>query len=399
MRATPALKRGSARARRLPSEFAAPLVVWAIVVMGLVTVTTSNRFDPFQALTWARWDSGQYKVIAAYGYDDVVPCPPSSGYGPGTWCGDAGWFPAYPRLVRAVYELGSPVLKVDQPAQHRLGGAAVAVSWLFALGTLLLLWATFLRRNLDAAAIGCLLFAAYVPGQIYHYAVFPLSMLAFFTVLHLWFLDRRRWLAAGLAGAVAAATYPIGVMLVPISAIWIALILVDAPWRERARRVALASGITACGFIAVLVDMRVETGHWDAYFLIQAKYGHGLHNPAAVFVDAVRPVFHGSLLGTAKAPALQTLLVGLILGCVFLQAALRWRRLTALDGLLLVWAAFYSLFPLTQANVSLLRSQAALLPLALLVRHLPRPLLFLTVGALLWLSVPITELFLSGKLV
>src|SRR4051812_33067020 len=90
---------------RVSSASATPLVVWAIVIMGLLTITATNRYDPFQASTWTRWDSGHYEVIAWSGYDDVVPCASESGYGPGTWCGHAGWFPAYPRLVRVVHEL------------------------------------------------------------------------------------------------------------------------------------------------------------------------------------------------------------------------------------------------------------------------------------------------------
>jgi hypothetical protein len=365
----------------------------------LLIVVKANGYDPFQASTWARWDSGLYKHVAAYGYDDVVPCPPTSGYGPGDWCGNAGWFPAYPRLVRGVHELVWPVFQVNQPAQHRLGGTAVAVSWSFAVGTLVLLWTTFLRRELTTAALGALLFAAYVPGQIYHYAIFPISMLAFFTVLHLWLLQRQRWLAAGLAGAVAAATYPIGVMLIAVSALWIAFVLRDAPWLERARRVALASGLTVAGFVAVLVDMKLETGHWDAYFLIQEKYGHGFHLPVGTFRDAVRPVFEGSPVATGQAAALQTLVVGVIVASVFIHAGLRRRRLTSLDGLLLLWLSFYWAFPLTQHNVELVRSEATLVPLAVLVWRLPRPLLLLAVGTVVWLSVPIAQLFLDGKLV
>jgi len=380
------------------SAFAAPLVVWAVVVMGLLTIATSTGNDPLQASTWSRWDSGQYESIAWDGYSDVVPCGPGSGYGPGTWCGNDGWFPAYPRLVRAVHLALSPVVQVNQPGPHRLGAAGVIVSWGFALGTLLLLWGTFLQRSLTASAIGCLLYAAYAPGQIYHYAIFPLSMLAFFTVLHLWLLDRRRWLPAGLAGGVAAATYPLGVMLVPVSALWIAFVVRDVAWRERARRIALASGVTALGFLAVLLDMQVETGHWDAYFKIQAKYEHGFSFPLVVFRESVAPLFHGSLLGLARAPALQTLVLGVILACVFIHAAVRWRRLSSVDSLLLIWAAFYAVLPLTQKNLELVRSQAVLLPLALLVRHLPRPLLFLIVGAVLWLSVPIARLFFYNLL-
>jgi hypothetical protein len=365
-------------------------VVWTIVVLGLVLATTTNGYDPTVAATWSRWDSGHYLYIAQHGYD-LFPCPRmlnSATYQPGSWCGHAGWFPAYPWLVGAVHRLGFPVT-----------ATAVVVSWSFALSTLLLLWRTFLRDEAPLPAAGALLFAAFVPGQIYHYAIFPLSMLAFFTVLHLWLLREGRWLLAGLAGAVAAMTYPIGVLLAPMSALWIAFILRDASWGERLRRLAVASGLTAAGFVVVLIDMQLETGAWDAYFKIQAKYDHDLSNPLSEFRTAVDPALHGSLLGTEAVPALQTLFIGIVMGLAVMGAARRWRALTAIDGLLLLWAAFYFVLPLTQDNVSLYRSQATLLPLALVLLRLPPPLLFVLVGAALWLTVPMAQLFLTGKLI
>ena len=374
------------RARGLLRSFAPPLIVWAIVIAGLVTVSVTNGFNPARGATWARWDSTFYLSIAAHGYD-LVRCPARLHYSPGTFCGNAGWFPAYAWLIGAGHSFGLP-----------LDAAGVAISWLFGLGTLLLLWATFLGRRLCFAAVGCLLFAAFVPGQIYDYAIFPLSMLAFFTVLHLWLLDRRRWLLAGLAGAVAAMTYPIGVLLAPVSALWILFVVRDVPWVLRLRRVALSSVVTAAGFAVVLVDMELETGSWDAYFKVQAKYLHGFHDPASVFRLAVQPALHASWLAGNVAPAVETLFVGVVLACIALEAAWRWRRLTARDALLLLWAAVILLFPLTQANLTLTRSQTALLPLGLLVLRLPRPLVFLIVCVSLWLSVPIAELFLKGAL-
>jgi hypothetical protein len=374
-------------ARGTFKSYATPLAIWGTVVLGLMMVTTTNGYPPFTAATWARADSGHYMTIASGGYD-LLPCPPvlhGQTYAEGTWCGNSGWFPGYPWIVGALHRAGLPLVAMG-----------VAVSWAFALGTLLLLWGTFLRATPPLAAVGALLFAAYSPGLIYQYAVFPLSMLAFFTVLHLWFLHRRRWVLAGVAGAAAATAYPIGVMLVPVSAGWILFVARDAPLRERVRRAATASGLSTVGFVLVLAYMRVETGAWDAYFKTQAKYGHGFHNPFATFREQVEPVFHGSLLGTGKAPAVQTLIVGGVLFCVAVHAALHWRRLSALQGLLLVWAALFFLFPLTQANVGLHRSQAALVPAALLVRDLPQPLVAVLVGAVVWISVPIAELFLSG---
>jgi hypothetical protein len=186
------------------------LVIWAFALQGVVVIAASNGFHPFSASTWERWDSALYEYIGAHGYV-INRCTPELG-GASQWCGDAGWFPLFPWIFGALHKLGLP-----------LRGTAAAVSWAFTGATLLLLWRTFLNRRATPAAIGCLLYAAFAPGQIYGYAIFPLSMLVFFTILHLWLLWRGRYGLAGLAGAAAALSYPIGVMLVPVSALWLLL--------------------------------------------------------------------------------------------------------------------------------------------------------------------------------
>jgi hypothetical protein len=349
------------------------LVVWAIALQGIVVIAAMNR-----------WDSALYEYIGAHGYV-LNRCPPELG-GPTQWCGDAGWFPLFPWIFGGLHKIGFP-----------LRGTAAGVAWLFTGATLLLLWHTFLDRRATIPAIGCLLYAAFAPGQVYGYAIFPLSMLAFFTIANLWFLWRGRYVLAGLAGAAAALSYPIGVMLVPISALWLILDRATA-WRERLRRVAIASGLTLAGFVLLLVDQRRETGHWDAYFLVQRKYGHGFHDPFEALWDGIHPLFQGSPWSIDKAAAAQTLFVTLVLIAVLVHLFVRRAAATRLDLLLVIWALITWAFPLTQANVSLYRSQAALLPLALLVRWLPAPLLFLVAGAALWLSVPMGQLFLQSKL-
>src|SRR5262249_28583518 len=168
----------------------------------------------------------------------------------------------FPWLVGALHVVGLP-----------LRGTAAIVAWLLAGGTVVVLWATFFERRTDAAAVAALVYAAFAPGQIYHYAVFPLSLYALAAVACLWLVYRGRFVLGGLAGAVAALAYPAGLLLAPVLAVWL-LAQRAVPWNERFRRVGIAAGLVVAAAWVLVLDQWLETGHWNAYLLVQEKYEH-----------------------------------------------------------------------------------------------------------------------------
>ena len=332
-----------------------PLLASACAVASVVVVAAALGYKPWDSAIWSRWDSGLYEDIARNGYD-LFPCADD----PTKWCGDAAWLPAYPWLFGGLHRLGLP-----------LRGTAVLVSWLFAAGTIVLLWATFLERRKGSAVAAGLFYAAFAPGQIYLYSIFPLSMLAFTTVACLWLLYRERYVVAGIAGAVAALSYPIGVLLAPIAAVWL-VAQRSLPLGERLRRAAITSGLTIAGFGILIADQRVETGHWDAFFLVQEKYAaeRGSQNPLVATWDVLRDGVQNLADGVAVVVALQTAFVTIVLTLVLIHAFRRRRSLDRADSLLLLWALTAWALPLSQ-SISVQRGQAALLPLAVLVARLP----------------------------
>jgi hypothetical protein len=373
----------SSRASRL-SLLAAPVLVWVFAAAVVALGAWAFGYDPWESATWSRFDSGLYEDIARDGYQ-LFRCDVNE-FGPGTWCGDAGWFPAYSWLVGGLHAVGLP-----------LRGSAVVLSWFLTGATIVLIWATFLQRSVRATALTALVYAAFTPGQIYDYAVFPLSLLAFSTVLSLWLLYRERWVTAGIAGAVAALSYPLGVVLIPASATWI-LLDRKVPGRERVRRTVLASGLMLAGPALLLVVQRLETGSWNAYFLVQDKYHHMLQNPIVATWRALTPIVDRSPFTLAQAPVLQTALVTGTLVLVLAHAALRHRSLDRLDGLLLLWALATWAFPWSQSHVSHQRGEAALLPLAILVARLPWPVSLAIAAAAAAIALPMEKLFLDGVL-
>jgi hypothetical protein len=246
--------------------------------------------------------------------------------------------------------------------------------------------------------VGALVYAAWAPGQIYDYSIFPMSVLAFFTVAHLWLLHRGRYVAAGLTGAAAALSYPIGVLVVPVSAVWL-LGQRASPLVDRLRQVACTSGIALGGVGILVLDQRLETGHWNAFQLVQDKYHHNLQNPIAATWNLLHPLLHGSPFHYVKGPPLQTAVVTGLLLVLLLSAATQWRSLGRRDALILLWAIVTWAVPLSQAALSIQRSQAALLPLAVLVPKLPRPLQIGLIVASVGVAVAMENLFFHGDIV
>jgi hypothetical protein len=369
---------------RLSRDAWPAIAIWALATATVLITGVAVGYSPFSPSTWSRWDSGLYLDIARHGYT-LFRCAPPNG---SEWCGNAGWFPAYPWLLRALTTTGVSLAPI-----------ALGLSWFFSVATLVLLRLTFLREQLSLSIWACLAYAAFAPGQVFFYAVSPISMLTCFLVIHLWMLSRGRWVAAGVTGAVAALAHPVGVMVVPAAAIWLLSTTRGEPIRERWRRIALVSGLSLVGPAAMVADQAVEVGHANAYLLVQGKYGHGIHDPLGPVINALHLVARKPPFTVATAPAVQTLLVAFVLACVLVEVTLRRRTATRTDWLLAVWATVTWLLPHMGANVSFSRSEAALALLAVLARRLPLPLLAVFLALAIWLTVAMTQLFLRGALV
>jgi hypothetical protein len=356
------------------------MLVWLAALSGLWVIALYSGHGPWHPATWAHWDSGHYVEIARSGYE-LHRC---GSVAHATWCGNTAWFPGYPLLMAGLHVLGVPLL-----------AAGVALSWLFSAAALLLLWRLFLGKLPALAAIGGLLYAGWAPGQVYDYAVYPLSMLLVFTVAFLYCLGRRRWLLAGLAGACAALTYPLGVTLALAAAVWITL----ARQRHRVWAIVLSCGPPLLALLAVLSVQWIQTGRWTAYFDVERTYEHGLHDPIGAVTNALILWGRTQSFETENVKGLQTLIVSAVLLAVLLHAIVRRRNLAQFDLLVVIWALVTWAVPLTQGNISVQRSQAALAAIAVLVARLPRTLLVASVVLAVAISVPVASLYFDGLLI
>jgi hypothetical protein len=373
-----------------------PLVAFVLATALLWVVAVRTGDPPRQATTWARWDSGQYVSIAIRGYY-TVECtsrrlPPDAPPGPHL-CGNTGWFPLYPWAMRAVSKLGLSVVQ-----------AGVLLAAVFHLLSLVVLW-VLAREPGHPSRFLVLLFAAVFPGAVYQHAVFPVSMMTFFTLGFLYLLGTERWVWAGVSGAAAAASYISGVLLAPVA---LAVTVLTGGWLP-GWRAALRSGVTALivasGFVGVLIVQYLAVGIWGAYFQSTRKYGVGIQNPIPNFVRTVSPFFD-QMRGVPVPKrqyieAVQTLTVAgivvLVVGATLVP--LIRGRLSKTDWAVLGTTLGLWIFPhVAGTAASQYRSEALLLPCALLARRLPLALQAGLVAVSIWVLWIVAPEFFTGLL-
>lgn len=377
------------RRARLAAALGPPLLAFALARLvlfgaGLRAFRGSERAERFTLEAWVRWDARHYLEIAREGYS-LYSCALVPGYAPQDWCGNAGWFPGYPLLLRVLDRLGIPLL-----------AAAVLLSGAFACLALHALWTRFLAGRPERGTLLALALAALWPGAVYQHAAFPISMLLFFQIRALDALARGRWLDAGLWGAAAAFTYPSGLLLAVVIVAHGLLVRREYAPRRLGACVLLPCALTAAGTGLVLLIHQLAVSDWRAFFKVQGKYGFGRRWPWDTLADRLSP-----LLGDGPLfPASQTLLVALLMLGLLLGLAVAGRRLLASDALVALHALVYWLLPLALGGgLSLHRADALLMPAAVLARHLPAPLRWGLLGAAAFTALRVGARYFRGVLV
>jgi hypothetical protein len=161
---------------------------------------------------------------------------------------------------------------------------------------------------------------------------------------------------------------------------------------------AITGGLIVAGLWILIIDQLLETGHWDAFLLIQDKYEHEWQNPFVATWDMLTGGVRDFPSGIAVAVALQTALVTVVLALVLTYVFLRRRSPDGADQLLLLWVLATWALPLSQSGVSSQRGQATLLPLAVLVARLPVRLAFALALAAAAVAIWMEHYFLDGTL-
>ena len=364
---------------RAGKHYAPPLIAFAAARVVLHIGGINGEPPSSSADGWARWDSGLYLDLAKNGYT-FFPCAED----PALACGNAGWMPGFPWIVRPLLAAGLP------PA---LAGALVAAA--FCLGFLTVIWIFWLREDCSVKGVGALVAVAVAPGTIYQHAVFPVSMLLCLVAIQGELVVRRRWGCAALVGAGAALTYATG-FLVAVADVLGSPVRTDA--RRRLAGILGALGVGA-GLGALFLIHRLQVGRWNAFFVTQAKYGHGLSSPLGTLA---------SFLGLIASANPEARVVGIqILSTVVFVLLGLWGAIVsartngpASDRFAAVLMLAFFIVPLTLGTgVSPIRAEALLAPAGVLLRWLPRWIVALWLVAATWMAWATSAVFFAGHLV
>ena len=210
-----------------------------------------------------RWDCRWYGTIVNHGYQ-IAPEPNFRGY--------ANWafFPVFPFSARAVAHVTHLGTMVSLVITSRL---MYAVS--------IVLFMLLLRRLMDARAAllgGAVL--AFNPYLVYGHVGYSESLYFALTALGFLMLHQRRWVWAGVIGAVLSATRVPGLLFaIPYV---IAILRSRATIRRDWPRMLLGGVLLPLGLVLFSLSLSSIVGDGLAFDHVQVAWGRSLDNPLEV---------------------------------------------------------------------------------------------------------------------
>jgi hypothetical protein len=341
-------------------------------------------WNPF---TWLRYDSGHYLTIADKGYE-FFSCAGKFGYplDAKEWCGNTGWFPGYPVLISLLTQTGL---------------APESAAWFITLFSLIFVAAGVARLSgftkFNASGMVLMALAATWFGSIYYAALFPVSLLLTFLIWGIYFLNinKSHWVVLLSLGA--ALSYSTGFLTG--AALGLASLFVIQETKRKWMTCLFCMAAAFSGLAMYFLHLHYAVGYWNAFLLVQEKYGHGLRVPVVSMVQHLFKVPFGADITTVMAYVQTTLVLILyIFLVVFFIRRKLYQNPVYLTAFIVMSA--YLWFPWTiGGNLSRYRSESLLLPGILLLNQSSLKLRYLVLGVQVFLAIYMCIGFLNGGLV
>jgi Dolichyl-phosphate-mannose-protein mannosyltransferase len=250
-------------------------VLWPFLISRLVVLvaTEMGAFlaapaleKPQPALAdFYHWDAYRYAAIWQHGYQDVV---------------SSAFFPLFPYTVKA---LGRVI-------DLQLAGLLIPEVALF-LG-MMLVYATGRRLIGQSGAALTVWILAFWPWSVFFSYPYTESLLLLMTAASFWLGDQRRWLLAGVAGALAAASRAPGILLEFAFGAELLRMFRGRQWPRGGQAPGLVAAmvLTALGLVAVGLVLQNQTG--DPMGFVRGQEAFVVHRnplfPIGAVVEMIR---------------------------------------------------------------------------------------------------------------
>lgn len=373
---------------KILKQFLLAGAVFLLTQIVLTAVLSWLRLPYFNPDNWSRWDSGHYLQIANKGYE-LFPCAGKFGYPPDAkeMCGNTGWFPGYPLLIRLLSPLSKNAVI--------LSGVLSKVFYLLALFAVLVIVDIY-RFSLKNVVFVCI--AAFSFGFIYYNAIFPISCVLFFILAGFLFLLKEKLWPAGLFCLLAAFFYPTGFLLSVVFALFL-LIRENDVLKKKLFKALIPVSMGGLGVLLVFTVFQVQVGDWSAFIQVQSKYSHGFHNPINNIGNMMKKISLSSF-PPENFMYLQSALV--ITGHIILSFFFFLKKMhrTELYLLTYIYITVYLLFIWTIiGNLSMYRAESLLLPFVFLLKQTNLKWALLILVVLLAVGIPMSYLFFKSILI
>ena len=290
----------SLRTRIATLAWLKPALWWYLALRGalflvLIALNPFTHEGLLNKLT--RWDSAWYLAAAQHGYPSHLEVV--NGH---VVANPIAFFPLLPMLIRALHGISF--------LPYSICGLVISfVSGLTAVLAVGLLVARFRPQSdaLRAAILYCVF-----PGTFVFSMVYAEGLIITFTALSLTAALDRRWVKAGLLGALATLASPAALALCVALGIGSLFVIT----RERDWRSLLAPVLSPLGALSYLIYLQVHTGSWEAWRRTEEGGWHSY--PSLRYPLHVLDVFFSNPLRAYKTIDL------LILGMVFVGLGLWW---------------------------------------------------------------------------
>ena len=321
---------------------------------------------------WLRWDSFHYLSIARQGYS-AQPCGQFV-------CGNTGWFPLFPWMIKAFATLGLSI-----------SSAALFVTLLSLLVSSEILSRLIQRRWSPVAVAAAFLL---LPGGIYHVAAFPISLTTALDLSAIWLFLYSYLGGSTVSAFLAVLAYPSSVIL----SITLSPFLLERTVLQRVQPTFLRILPIAAplfGYFAARAWIDHASGIVSAYSLTQARYGHSWSLTFSVLRSSVRYFWKNPVyFQTATVFVLMIVATALVLRHLSYTNAL-----LSLSFLLMGWSCWV-LPHFIGDSISIYRQEALLAPFFVFAgSYLPRKVVVFVSVPLIAISVVMTRLFFVGELV